>query len=249
MLPPVLYAKIKGTTADFSDQNMQSLVGLDINRPDLLVVNISRNPLSSLEGISNLRNLTTLTLTRTGVTSLARISNLLNLQSLTASNSQITDISGLRNLFNLQILYLDGNRIQDISQLSVFTYLNKIQRLWLQNNPVCSNSDYQQTLFKCVPQTIKNLSEQVLSANEQKQFRIPETVLIIQPVQPLQPFLPPVVEEVKEVKESSLLNEIKQLRIENQAVYAKQESIEKRLDKIEEMLKIILGTLVGPENI
>ncbi|CAL6015570.1 Leucine_rich repeats-containing protein [Hexamita inflata] len=235
-------APVLSSNLDISETNAFSIG----NRGNSFIyssVNVSRNPLTSLDGIQSFRNLRQITLTHTKVTSLAPLSGIISLTTISASKSMITDLMGLQTLVNLEVLYLDGNKIQDIGQFCVFSNLNKLQRLWIQDNPVCSNQDFNPVLHKVVSRSIKNLNERVLSADEQKQFRVPVpgSTPVVKPSKP-------VASQPIASSPGFLVSEIAQLKNESRANLAKQEGIEKRLDSIEDMLKVILGTLVGPEN-
>ncbi|CAL6066817.1 leucine-rich_repeat domain-containing protein [Hexamita inflata] len=226
-------------------------------------MNLAQNPLSSLDGIQSFRGLTTLVLSRTCITSLSELYAAQGLKTLIASDCQISDISGLQSLTKLEVLHVDGNRISDITQLSVFASLNRLQRLWIQNNPLCSHPDFKPSLYKYLPQTLKNLNMHSLQIEQQQLFRlsiavpveesknrIPEYLVgpVLQPVQESLQFTP-LQSIVEEAPEQIISSELFQEQVQTKRIGEKQDSAEKKLDRIEHLLKMIQGIVLGPENV
>ncbi|CAL6083111.1 Conserved_hypothetical protein [Hexamita inflata] len=245
---------------NFSDKMLRSINSLNTTNFQFTIMNLAQNPLSSLDGIQSFRGLTTLMLSRTCITSLSELYAVQGLKTLIASDCQISDISGLQSLTRLEVLHVDGNRISDITQLSVFANLNRLQRLWIQNNPLCSHPDFKPSLYKYLPQTIKNLNMHSLQVEQQQLFRlsivvpaeesksrVPEYLIgpVLQPIQELQ--CTPLQSIVEEAPEQQISSELFQVQMQVKRIT--QDSAEKKLDRIEHLLKMIQGIVLGPENV
>jgi Leucine-rich repeat (LRR) protein len=98
-----------------------------------LILNLSNNNLTSLDGISLDTNLEKLYLYINEIKEIGRLSSLTNLQELSLYNNKIKEIGGLSSLTNLRGLDLQHNQIKEIGGLSSLTNL---QNLYLCNNEI-----------------------------------------------------------------------------------------------------------------
>lgn len=109
---------------------------------------LSNLEISSLESLSELKNLKHLSLDMNQISDLGPLSQLTNLNTLKLNGNKISNIYPLQTLENLRTLMLNGNQIEDISPLQ---NLRKMVTLGLDENQVSdlgpiSNLRYLQSL-------------------------------------------------------------------------------------------------------
>lgn len=85
---------------------------------------IGTGTITSLSGIENLTNLTSLELQGYSIKNISQLQNLVKLESLNLSHNTITDITPLSKLVNLEYLDLSYNNIINIAPLKNLTRLN-----------------------------------------------------------------------------------------------------------------------------
>ncbi|CAL6078881.1 Conserved_hypothetical protein [Hexamita inflata] len=112
--------------------NMTNLVGLELLN-NLKIIQIVDNPVTSLEPILGLRQVTSLTVSNSKLNSIAGIKQMKQLVELNLGSNQIREISELGNLTNLSKLELQNNDIHRINQLR---NLGKLKHVNLSNNKV-----------------------------------------------------------------------------------------------------------------
>lgn len=105
----------ESTIIIFSDKNLEKTIREEIQSPtgDILMGDVDK--------ITNLKNTKD-----KNITSLSGIENLINLSSLNLSNNQISNIEPLEGLTNLTCLELDNNQISNISPLKELTNMTDL---------------------------------------------------------------------------------------------------------------------------
>jgi Leucine-rich repeat (LRR) protein len=98
---------------DCSSNNLTTLVGIE-NLTNLTTLYCYNNQLSSLAGIENLTNLKELYCNKNQLSSLAEIKNLTNLTILYCNNNQLTSLKSIKNLTNLITLYCNNNLLDSL---------------------------------------------------------------------------------------------------------------------------------------
>ncbi|CAL5984355.1 Conserved_hypothetical protein [Hexamita inflata] len=112
--------------------NLTNLVGLELLN-NLKIIQIVDNPVTSLEPILSLRQVTSLTISNSKLNSIAGIKQMKQLVELNLGSNQIREISELGNLTNLSKLELQNNDIHRINELR---NLDKLTHVNLSNNKV-----------------------------------------------------------------------------------------------------------------
>ncbi|BDR53518.1 hypothetical protein KIM372_14250 [Bombiscardovia nodaiensis] len=107
-----------------------------LNNPNLLVLYLSNNKLSSVTSITwnNLSKLQKLNLETNQITDLSPVTGLPSLTSLEAFSNLITNPGQLNNP-NLTLLYLSGNKIPSVASIN-WNNLTKLQQIDLQGNQI-----------------------------------------------------------------------------------------------------------------
>ncbi|CAL6107482.1 Conserved_hypothetical protein [Hexamita inflata] len=111
---------------------LTNLVGLELLN-NLQIIQIADNPVTSLEPILSLRQVTSLTVSNAKLSTITGIKQLKRLVELNLGSNQIREISELGNLTNLNKLNLNSNTISDVSEIGKLTNLQKLE---LQNNDI-----------------------------------------------------------------------------------------------------------------
>ncbi|CAL6075303.1 Conserved_hypothetical protein [Hexamita inflata] len=111
---------------------LTNLVGLELLN-NLKIIQIVDNPVTSLEPILGLRQVTSLTVNNSKLNSITGIKQMKQLVELNLCSNQIREISELGNLTNLSKLSLTSNKISDVSEIGKLTNLQKLE---LQNNDI-----------------------------------------------------------------------------------------------------------------
>ncbi|CAL6057078.1 Conserved_hypothetical protein [Hexamita inflata] len=111
---------------------LTNLVGLELLN-NLQIIQIADNPVTSLEPILSLRQVTSLTVSNAKLSTITGIKQLKQLVELNLGSNQIREISELGNLTNLNKLNLNSNTISDVSEIGKLTNLQKLE---LQNNDI-----------------------------------------------------------------------------------------------------------------
>lgn len=84
------------------------------------------SPLTSLEPLASLNQLSSLTVLNTNISDITALSGLASLTHLHLQQNQIQDVSPLSELTNLETLFLSLNQIEDISPLANLTNLSSL---------------------------------------------------------------------------------------------------------------------------
>ncbi|WP_445171616.1 leucine-rich repeat domain-containing protein [Microcoleus sp.] len=119
----VLLQKAETTECDAADQELSSLITLDLDN----------NRISDIKPLESLTNLTSLWLFDNQISDIKPLESLTNLTHLSLANNRISDIKPLESLTNLTLLGLGGNQIRDIKPLESLTNLTV---LGLGNNQI-----------------------------------------------------------------------------------------------------------------
>jgi internalin A len=119
----VLLQKAETTECDAADQELSSLITLDLDN----------NLLSDIKPLESLTNLTSLWLFDNQIRDIKPLESLTNLTHLSLANNLLSDIKPLESLTNLTLLGLGGNQIRDIKPLESLTNLTL---LGLGNNQI-----------------------------------------------------------------------------------------------------------------
>ncbi len=98
---------------------------------------LSSNPIFSLDGLRNLPHLTRLCLENCCIEFIQTLSQLERLESLNLRNNRIADVAPLAKLGELYELNLSRNKVENIKPLKVLTQLNFLS---LSNNPLSDPS-------------------------------------------------------------------------------------------------------------
>jgi len=116
----------KITNLDASGRSIEYLDGIE-NLNNLVVLNLSENPLKDVTPLRALHRLTELNLSKNGITDLndLNFSSLANapIKVLNLGENQIENITPLHTLVNLRVLDLRTNRITDVSALENLKFL------------------------------------------------------------------------------------------------------------------------------
>lgn len=112
----VYFEAINLKTIDISDNPLTSLEGIQ-KYPLLENLYAANGQISDLTSIEQLRNLKILDLSGNNITDLSPLSGLNALEILILDDNNITDLSPLRGLPNLKILSVKGNNISDLDAI------------------------------------------------------------------------------------------------------------------------------------
>lgn len=123
----------------FADASLEKAVRTALNKPSGAVTDedfasitefsytgSTAKPLSSLEGIEQLKNLESLAIENAGLTDLGALTSLQNLKSLSLRSNRIQSLAPLSGLVRLEKLDLIHNLIQDVSPLSGLENLSEL---------------------------------------------------------------------------------------------------------------------------
>lgn len=133
---------------------LESITPADVKHiPNLVILSLHDNNISTIALSSNLPKLTMLYLYNNNIRTLTSLGDLPNLHELTLDHNHISSITSgaLHNLRNLRGLYLQNNAIREIP-LGVFDNLSALQELYIQNNPIAHNIAEQ----KRIEQEVRN---------------------------------------------------------------------------------------------
>lgn len=92
--------------------DISPLFGTNIGR-----LNLSCNPISSIEGIEQIPNLTELTLSNTDIVDIEPIRGLKNLNYLYLRNSNVSNIDAVEDLTNLILLDIENTKVKEITKM------------------------------------------------------------------------------------------------------------------------------------
>lgn len=138
---------------DLSSCSLKSIINLNEILPNLLRLDISKNQLKNLQGLSI--DILNLNASFNKITSSKFFLNLCNLQELNLSNNVLDDISVFKNCIHLSSLNLSNNRLNSLNELKNLTNLYKLD---LSNNKIEGSID-----FSCF--NLRNLQELYLFNN------------------------------------------------------------------------------------
>ena len=110
------------------------------NLPDLQILNLHSNQISSAEPFRNLTGMQWLDLGDNKLSDISPLAGMTGLQSLSLQGNEITDISALTNMTGLVNLYLDDNKITSLAPLRD---MKSLQVLGLQKNEITDLSPLQ----------------------------------------------------------------------------------------------------------
>ena len=74
-----------------------------------------------------------------------------NLEQITLSRNQIRSLKGFDNLKHLTILSLQDNLISDFTELIHLRNCTNLKKLWLGQNPICSQPGYRLIVIRYLP--------------------------------------------------------------------------------------------------
>lgn len=112
-------------------------VGSITQAPNLRVLNIAFNSLTSLAGLSTLTCLQSLNVSHNSIASLRPLAALPSLTSLNASHNRISSLSALSGCTGLRDLFVQANQVKSFDEVQRLAALPSLQRLMLASNPVC----------------------------------------------------------------------------------------------------------------
>jgi hypothetical protein len=124
----------------FLNNNQISDISPLANLTNLTVLYLDYNQISDISPLANLTNLTVLHIWANEISDISPLANLTNLWELSLGHNQISDISPLANLGSLGGLNLRSNQISDISPLVENAELAEGDWVYLQENPLSSDS-------------------------------------------------------------------------------------------------------------
>ena len=134
----------------FPDPNLEVAIREALNKPsgpiyaselaELTYLPADSKGIEDLSGLQYCTNLTDLGLGDNQISDISPLANLTNLTDLDLWDKQISDISTLANLTNLTRLDLERNQISDISPLTENAGLSVGDVVYLDGNPLSSNS-------------------------------------------------------------------------------------------------------------
>ncbi|ESO95474.1 hypothetical protein LOTGIDRAFT_160627 [Lottia gigantea] len=174
-LEEVTSLELKVNTTETSLGNFGSLL------PNLTQLKMSDSVIHSIRDIgSSLRGVRVLWMSQCGLNEVDGISSMTSLQEVYLPYNEISDISALSMLDDLQILDLEGNNIDDIAQMQYLALCDKLTRLTIEGNPVCTmrtpdseeqNYNYREEVQKILP-TVEILDDEPLVSGSQPSMSI-----------------------------------------------------------------------------
>ena len=80
------------------------------------------------------------------------ISQLKSLEIVCLSGNKITSLKPFECLENLKDLYIRNNNIDNLDEIDYLKNCKKLKKLWMEDNPVCQNSDeYKKIILEKLP--------------------------------------------------------------------------------------------------
>lgn len=122
---------------------VDNLIGFE----KLTKLQLDNNVIERIENLDHLVNLTWLDLSFNNITKIENLDKLVHLKDLSLFSNKIKRIEGLDALKSLEILSLGNNRIADLHNVKDLRHLRSLRSLNLKGNPVCSDDDYQLTIW------------------------------------------------------------------------------------------------------
>ncbi|WP_250674606.1 leucine-rich repeat domain-containing protein (plasmid) [Paraclostridium ghonii] len=120
---PVTRGQLESLLAlNLTEMNIRSLEGIQYCT-NLSYLGLSKNEISELSPLCDLKELVTLNLDENKINDLTYLKKLTNLTYLTLSGNELKDLSPIQGLTNLNYLDLSKNKINDLSHLSGITNL------------------------------------------------------------------------------------------------------------------------------
>lgn len=110
------------------------------NLTELDFLDLSYNNLTEISSVCRMKKLVRFLIRRNSVSDISGIKNLESLDYLDAADNQIKDVSELQYLPNIHLIGLGGNKIEDILPIVNNQSLNTGVYLYLNNNPLNSQS-------------------------------------------------------------------------------------------------------------
>ncbi|MBA7476547.1 hypothetical protein ES707_11934 [subsurface metagenome] len=132
--------KLTDLTGLYLGSNEISDIPLFEDPTNLTGLSLSGNEIIDISPLKKLTNLTRLSLSGNEIIDISPLKDLTNLTSLSLSNNQISDISPLENLTDLTYLNINNNQISDIQPLVDNVGLAAGDTLYLDGNPLNSDS-------------------------------------------------------------------------------------------------------------
>ena len=84
------------------------------------------------------------------------ISKMKSLKIISLSSNKISSLKPFENLQNLKELIIRNNNIENVDEIDYLKNCDKLNSLWLEENPVCKKEEYKEHLVKTLP-NLKNL--------------------------------------------------------------------------------------------
>nr|MDO8114556.1 leucine-rich repeat domain-containing protein [Candidatus Sigynarchaeota archaeon] len=140
------FVTVRGKQYHLSENHVLNLSNLDIASfeeiqeldrlgESITHLNLDRNKIKKIEGISSLINLKQLILSENRISCIENLEHLRSLEDLNLDHNQLTSIDGLEQLKELKILVLNNNQIHRITGLQSNT---RLEVLFLNNNKLQS---------------------------------------------------------------------------------------------------------------
>ena len=79
------------------------------------------------------------------------ISKMKSLKVISLSSNKVSSLKPFKDLPNLKELFLRDNIIENVEEIDYLKSCNKLNALWLEENPVCKKDDYKLHLVKTLP--------------------------------------------------------------------------------------------------
>ena len=95
------------------------------------------------------------------------ISQMKSLNIISLSSNKISSLKPFKNLPNLQELILRNNNIENIDEIDFLKTCNKLNSLWLEENPVCKKEEYKQHLINTLPNLKKLDNSNIIEIKEE----------------------------------------------------------------------------------
>ncbi|BFY97135.1 hypothetical protein BsWGS_00175 [Bradybaena similaris] len=138
-------------------ENVEALVKLD-------VLDLHGNQISKIENLSHLSELRVLNLAGNLITHVDDVRGMYSLAELNLRRNRIRTVVEINTLPNLQRLFLSFNDITSFEDIQCLGDSVSLSEITLDNNPLCQESSYRQTVLKCMQQLkqldMKNISEE-----------------------------------------------------------------------------------------
>ncbi|TKR86389.1 hypothetical protein L596_010990 [Steinernema carpocapsae] len=125
----------------------------------LQVLSLPANAIEDMEGLENLTALRELYLSQNGIPAIGQLKNE-KLEILDINHNRVRKIANVRHLKNLTDFWAKHNKIVDWSDLDELAALPKLSLVYLDFNPLSSDSNYRSKAIRALPQ-VKRIDAEV----------------------------------------------------------------------------------------